>query len=393
MQLFRRHLADCPHRRDGRRHWRCRCPVWFDGTISTRRVLKSTGCTDWDEAHEVTKEWLAGRVAVKPKCKAPAKAPQEEPVSVEQTWSKFIAQAEARNLSPSTIYKYDLLRRGMLDFIRRAEITALQDVKLDVLEAFQTEWKEGPLARVKKLERIKAFFRFAFERHWITENPARLLKAPKVRPRPTMPFTQEEMAAILAAFDCYPDKSGKIGRANARRLRAFVLALRYTGLRIGDVTRLTAEQVEGQKVFLYTQKTGQPVNCVVPGFVAEALQNLPPLSDRYFFWTGKSTLHTAVGSWQRSLSKLFKRAGIQRGYAHRFRDTFAVDLLLAGMTTEEVAVLLGHSSIAITQKHYSPWVHARQRQLEANLERAWNRDPIALLQANVELKLNNELPN
>ena len=46
---------------------------------------------------------------------------------------------------------------------------------------------------------------------------------------------------------------------------------------------------------------------------------------------------------------------------------------------EEVATLLGHSSITITQKHYSPWVSSRQQQLEANLKRAWERDPIALI--------------
>lgn len=47
---------------------------------------------------------------------------------------------------------------------------------------------------------------------------------------------------------------------------------------------------------------------------------------------------------------------------------------------EEVSILLGHSSIKITQQHYSPWVRDRQLQLEADLERAWIRDPV--VQAN-----------
>ena len=56
-------------------------------------------------------------------------------------------------------------------------------------------------------------------------------------------------------------------------------------------------------------------------------------------------------------------AVIQNGYAHRFRDTFAVEFLPTGIPTEEVAILLGHSNIGVTQKHYGPWVHSRQRQL------------------------------
>jgi integrase len=187
------------------------------------------------------------------------------------------------------------------------------------------------------------------------------------------------MKSILDAVNVFPDKAGKTGRANSVRLRAFVLVLRYSGLRIGDVTSLATDQVTGSKIFLYTQKTDQAVYCVVPDFVAEALDSVPRLSDQHYFWTGNSTPHTAVGNWQRTLRTLFKLAGIQRGYAHRFRDSFAVELLLAGVPTEEVAALLGHSSIRTTQQHYSPWVRSRQQQLEANLERAWKRDPLVLL--------------
>jgi integrase/recombinase XerD len=54
-----------------------------------------------------------------------------------------------------------------------------------------------------------------------------------------------------------------------------------------------------------------------------------------------------------------------------FRDTFAVELLLAGVPIDQVSVLLGHRSVKMTEKHYLPWVKARQRQLTANVRRAW----------------------
>ena len=49
-------------------------------------------------------------------------------------------------------------------------------------------------------------------------------------------------------------------------------------------------------------------------------------------------------------------------------------LLLAGVPLERVSVLLGHSSVKITQKHYNPWVLARQEQLEADVMRTWSTD-------------------
>jgi hypothetical protein len=51
----------------------------------------------------------------------------------------------------------------------------------------------------------------------------------------------------------------------------------------------------------------------------------------------------------------------------------------ATVNGEQVSILLGHSNIKVTQQHYNPWVRDRQLQLEADLQRAWNRDPIVLL--------------
>lgn len=78
-----------------------------------------------------------------------------------------------------------------------------------------------------------------------------------------------------------------------------------------------------------------------------------------------------IGSWQRRLRKLFGIAKIANGHAHRFRDTFATELLLAGVPMDRVAVLLGHQSVSVTEKFYAAWTAERQRQAEADLERAW----------------------
>lgn len=65
-------------------------------------------------------------------------------------------------------------------------------------------------------------------------------------------------------------------------------------------------------------------------------------------------------------------AKIKGGHSHRFRDTFAVELLLAGVPLETVSLLLGHSSVKITEKHYKPWVRSLQRKLEDDVKRAWS---------------------
>jgi integrase len=157
---------------------------------------------------------------------------------------------------------------------------------------------------------------------------------------------------------------------------SLILLLRYSGLRIGDAVACRIDQIQGTRVRLYTKKTGQPIYCPLPEPVVRILESVPRLSNEYFFWTGMSRLHTAVGTWQRTLKRLFVLAGIPGGHAHRFRDTFAVELLLTRSSIEEVAVLLGHSNIKVTQKHYNPWVDARQQQLEATVQESWALDPV-----------------
>jgi integrase len=151
-------------------------------------------------------------------------------------------------------------------------------------------------------------------------------------------------------------------------------------MRIDDTVKCGVDRIDANKLFLYTQKTGVPVHRVLPDFVIRELDAAPKSSEGHFFWTGKSKPHRAIGKWQRRLQTLFELAKVQGGHAHRFRDTFAVELLLAGVPLERVSVLLGHQSVRITERHYSPWVRSRQEQLEQDLRRVWEQDPIALME-------------
>jgi integrase len=90
----------------------------------------------------------------------------------------------------------------------------------------------------------------------------------------------------------------------------------------------------------------------------------------------KREVKSPVADWQRALAKVYATAGVPEAHAHQSRDTFAVELLLSGVPLERVSVLLGHSSVKITERHYAPWVRERQEQLEEDVRRAWKGDPL-----------------
>jgi integrase/recombinase XerD len=274
----------------------------------------------------------------------------------------------------------------MQDFTDRAGYRFLFELNVDVLTTFRGTWKDGALSSLKKLERMRTFFNFAVRRKWVADNPAMELKAPKVQLRPTLPFTHDQIVKTLAAIEKRAAETAHNGRANVRRLRALVLLLRYSGMRIGDAVSLTVDRIDGNRLFLYTAKTGTPVYTVLPDFLVKALEATPRTTGRYYFWTGAGKLSTAVRLWDMRLKRVFEKAGVVKGHAHRFRDTYAVALLLEGVPMERVSILLGHTSIRVTEKHYSPWVRARQEQLEAGVARVLRNDPLALLVEQMQTK-------
>jgi integrase/recombinase XerD len=104
----------------------------------------------------------------------------------------------------------------------------------------------------------------------------------------------------------------------------------------------------------------------------KALKRIGTNDGGRFFSTDNAKPQTARANWARYLDSLFGLANIRGGHSHRFRDSFAVELLLAGAPLETVSVLLGHLSVKITEKHYKPWVRALQRKLEEEVKRAWS---------------------
>lgn len=356
---YQRHKEVCPHRAEGRAYRRCSCPIWVDGVFESTDIRRSLKVTTWDEAErelERLKLYLAH-----------PEGSQRGPVTLAQAWDEFQRDAESRQLREPTLAKYKYLRADMERFAAQEGLRFVAEFRLEELRKWRASWPNRNLSALKKLEFVRCFLRFAHDAGWVLENAARKLKSPKITGRPTMPFTSEEMVAILKALDGY----GQEGSRNRRRMRALVLLLRHSGLRIGDAVTLSRERVNGDKLFLYTSKAGTPVYCPLPPFAIVALDAAIGEHERFYFWTGNGKPKSIISDWQEKLKRLFESAKLANGHAHRFRDTFATELLLAGVPLERVSILLGHSSIRITERHYAPWVRSRQEQLERDVRSSW----------------------
>jgi integrase len=59
------------------------------------------------------------------------------------------------------------------------------------------------------------------------------------------------------------------------------------------------------------------------------------------------------------------------GHLHQFRHTFATRLLRAGVALDTVSIMLGHSSVLITQRHYAAWTLERREKIEEAIRKTW----------------------
>lgn len=391
LSVYTRHYPPCKRNNPAWR--RCKCPKWIQGTLDSGEFIRRSAKTrSWEKAEKLVRKLEKGPdsapaqtappAPVPPKVEEPKPVPGHKRIEIEEAVETFLKDAAARGLKEPTQQKLrNLCRRQLLGWAKRESIVYLDELTTAHLTSFRNEWTDAALARKKKHERMISFFKFCVDCGWLQKNPAAAMRRVKADPVPTDYFPPEEIEKILEATKQYRGPDYEEVHNHATRLRILVLLMRWSGLRISDAVTLERTRLVGNNVFLYQAKTGLPVYVPLPPDVAESLRTIPPgakPNPRYFFWSGNGDPRSAVKDWQRTFRRLFRIANItkldgtrKRCFPHMLRDTFAIELLLSGVPIDQVSILLGHSSLKITEKHYSPWVKARQEQLEASVRQSW----------------------
>jgi integrase len=351
LTVFRRHLKSCKFAGKGRAHRHCQCPISVEGRLDGKVIRRSLDVRSWEAAQKKVREWeSAGTVTA-------------EIPSVEDATDRFIEDLKSRGLSADTIRKFELLRDEITSLFSGVRVDRITP---DDLGRFKEGWKLRPSTTAKKLERLRSFFKFCLDREWIERNPASALRAPKEISIEKKPFDENELEKIAWAIPLFPIK-GIYGEQNRERIKAFISVLRWTGLRIRDVVQLKRSAVDEKYITVRTHKNGKPVQLPVHPEIHKALSKMN--GHEYLFWSGEGNPKSCVGDWQRTLRRLGAVAGVHV-HAHRWRHTFATQLLSKGVPVSEVAAILGNSP-RIVEKHYSQWIQARQTALEAAVKGTW----------------------
>jgi integrase len=136
------------------------------------------------------------------------------------------------------------------------------------------------------------------------------------------------------------------------------------------------------RVFVRTQKSGEPVFLPIPESLKLALDAVPLPRNAaadcpHFFWNGNTAKRAVVGIAERALAAVFKKSGVKNAHAHRYRHTLATRLLEQGATFEQVADILGNSP-AVVRKHYGKWSKGRQDSIDRLMFAHFRSTPVTV---------------
>lgn len=377
VEVFTRHAAECLKTDD--RNWKkCRCPKWLYWSHEGQRFRQSAKTRSWEKAQQE-----ARRIELKyENLRAGEKPKRDEPVTLAYAIDHYLADRKSANVGDEWYEKLEhTFKKLMLPWAAEHAIHFLAEWNLVKLGQFRATWKGADITIHKTQERVRAFFTFCVNIGWLDRSPAVGLSRIKVNSKPTDYFTDAEFAKIIDATYLYDQRAQHRDSDHATRLRTLTLLMRHSGLAIGDAVTLERDRLSNDdSLFLYRAKTGVPVFVPLPHDVGNALRNIPTgpkPNPRYFFWSGVGKKKSAVNDWKRAFRRLFDLANLKlpdgsrkRAHPHMLRDSFAVDLLLRGVQLHDVSLLLGHSSIKITEKHYAPFVKARQERLTEVVKKA-----------------------
>ncbi len=188
-----------------------------------------------------------------------------------------------------------------------------------------------------------------------SQAPSRRSPIPEVNP-----LSNEEVSKILAASRTFGDASESERQNLSAYLRALVLVLRYSGLRLQDVVTLSRERVVDNRLLVSNGNTAEPIWNQLPETVCEALDRCPKNDSYSFFLDRGGGSRKALQFWRSRLDELFELAEITDGSAIRFRDTYAIEMLEAGTPVETVSAYLGHKNPTATRRRYSRWIQCRR---------------------------------
>jgi len=270
---------------------------------------------------------------------------------------EFGFDCKVRKLSPRSIDNYQKQLRYLQTYLAdEYGIKNVEQVKAFHIKQFlgmMDDKNRKPRYINDLLKAYKTFFNYLKREGHITENPTIRVKNMKQPKTKILTFSEDDIRKLLNHF------SGN--NFLSIRNRAILAMFFDTGMRLTEVITLKPEQIHDEYILVHGKGNKERLVPVSP-YLAKTLMKYRMARDAYFedklpqpyvFLSNRGKKLT-----QEAIAKFFKQAasavGINRQIRvspHTCRHTFAHLQLKNGLDLYSLSRLMGHESVAITQRY------------------------------------------
>ena len=292
---------------------------------------------------------------------------------MQQEIEAFVEALRNRAVSEHTLssYRSDLRQFHAFLKLRKRSLDSLDHLCLRDFLSHLHERKLQKTSIARKLACLRTFFNFLVRDGRLKSNPAELISSPRLPKKLPSYLSEKEAAAVVELPQGTALKD--------LRDRAILELLYASGLRVRELVGLNDENVDlGQQLVRVFGK-GRKQRIVPFGeYAGRALAEYLGERDRLVLASPEASGHTPVFVSlrgrrlnARDVQRLVEKTRLRlpsgrRLTAHTLRHSFATHLLERGADLRAIQELLGHASLATTQKY----THVTLQHLRAEYEQA-----------------------
>ncbi|RMH61601.1 MAG: tyrosine recombinase XerC [Zetaproteobacteria bacterium] len=260
---------------------------------------------------------------------------------------RFLVElAEVRLASPNTVAAY---RRDLRSFLAQRGDCALAEIgRQHVQDWLVRGHAEGKAASTlaRRLSALSALFGYCVREGFCASNPCLGLRAPKQPKRLPRALPPEQAQALLHDAGC----------TDETRDLALLAVMYGCGLRVSEAVGLNMEDIDLAARELRVLGKGRkerivPIPERAARLLADYLDARPATGTQAVFLNRRGG-RLSVRSVQRMLKARAMHAGADISVTpHRLRHSYATHLLAGGSDLRAIQELLGHASLATTERY------------------------------------------
>ncbi|MEC0128497.1 tyrosine-type recombinase/integrase [Paenibacillus pabuli] len=275
-------------------------------------------------------------------------------MKLSELWRLYEADKRIQGFSPKTLKAYSLQHKMLMSELGDLAIT---EVTLTMLKEYLARQADRlkPSSLGHRIRFVRSLFRYAYEETYLTTNPSLKLREPKLDKRIPKFLIEEDV--IHLKISC-----------QSLREKALLEFLYCSGCRVGEVEKVNIEDLNWENCSAIVNGKGSKqrevyftTECKV--WLKKYLASREDACKALFVTDTHPTKRMAIPTIRWALKRLADRGEIEANvYPHRFRHTYACQLLDNGAPLDFIQGMLGHEKASTTQI-YAQLLGERRREL------------------------------